>query len=60
MRIILVEMLGDAKTSASDCLGPIILSPLNGPMKMSPYEPGDISFEPERVATSGCDFILQW
>jgi hypothetical protein len=24
---------------------------------MSPYETGDISVEPERVATSGCDFI---
>jgi hypothetical protein len=42
----------------SVCLSSIILSPLNGPVKMSPYEPGDISLEPERVATSGCDFIL--
>src|SRR6185437_10352325 len=37
------------------CLGPIILSPLNGPVKMSPYESGDISLESERVATSGRD-----
>src|ERR1700730_6904306 len=40
------------------CLGPIILSPLNGPVKMSPYETGDISLESERVATSGRDFLV--
>jgi hypothetical protein len=39
-------------------LGPIILSPLNGPVKMSPYETGDISLQSERVATSGRDFIV--
>src|SRR5579863_332441 len=26
---------------------------------MSPYEPGDICIEPERVATSECDFIVR-
>ncbi len=41
------------------CLGPIILSPLNGPVKMSPREPGDISLESERVATSGRHLILR-
>jgi hypothetical protein len=34
------------------CLSPIIRSPLNGPVKMSPSEPGDTSLQPERVATS--------
>src|SRR5665811_1532817 len=41
------------------CLSSIILSPLNGYVKMSPYETGDICIEPERIATSGCDFILR-
>ena len=41
------------------CLSPIILSPVNGPVKMSPYESGDISHESERAAASGCDFILR-
>src|SRR5258706_10415051 len=40
------------------CLSSIILSPLNGYVKMSPYETGDICIEPERIATSGGDFIL--
>src|SRR6185437_5257577 len=40
------------------CLGPIILSPLNGPVKMSPHEPGDISLEFEGIATSGSHFIV--
>src|SRR5690242_18868983 len=40
------------------CLGPIILSPVNGPVKMSPHEPGDITLESERVATSGCNFVV--
>ena len=41
------------------CLSSIILSPLNGYVKMSPYETGDICIEPERIAASGCDFILR-
>src|ERR1700681_107818 len=41
------------------CLSSIILSPLNGYVKMSPYETGDICIEPERIATSGCDFIVR-
>src|ERR1019366_4930105 len=41
------------------CLSSIILSPLNGYVKMSPYETGDICIEPERIATSGGDFILR-
>src|ERR1039458_652978 len=41
------------------CLSSIIMSPLNGYVKMSPYETGDICIEPERIATSGCDFILR-
>src|ERR1700687_5218130 len=40
------------------CLSSIILSPLNGYVKMSPYETGDICIEPERIATRGGDFIL--
>src|SRR5260221_13985497 len=40
------------------CLSSIILSPLNCYVKMSPYETGDICIEPERIATSGGDFIL--
>src|SRR5450759_883272 len=35
------------------------MSPLNSYVKMSPYETGDICIEPERIATSGCDFILR-
>src|SRR5258708_29860389 len=40
------------------CLSPIILSPLNGQVKMSPHEQGDILIESERVATSGGDFSM--
>ena len=40
------------------CLSSIILSPLNGYVKMSPYETGDICIESERIATSGGDFIV--
>src|SRR5260370_40029855 len=40
------------------CLSPIILSPLNGQVKMSSHEQGDILFESERVATSGGDFSM--
>src|SRR5258707_1820115 len=40
------------------CLSPIILSPLNGQVKMSPHEQGDIFIESERVATSGGDFSM--
>src|SRR6266704_3670111 len=35
------------------CLSSIILSPLNGNVKMSPYEQGDICIEPERATTRG-------
>src|SRR5216683_1795139 len=45
-------------TYATTCLSPIILSPLNGQVKMSPHEQGDILFESERVATSGGDFSM--
>src|SRR5260370_27999331 len=41
------------------CLSSIILSPLNGYVKMSPYETGDICIESERIATSGGDFLLR-
>src|SRR5260221_1660831 len=41
------------------CLSSIILSPLNGYVKMSPYETGDICIEPERIAASGGDFLLR-
>src|SRR6202163_3769154 len=41
------------------CLSSIILSPLNSYVKMSPYETGDIRIEPERIATSGGDFIVR-
>jgi hypothetical protein len=40
------------------CRGPIILSPLNSPVKMSPHEQGDIRREPERVTTSGGYFCM--
>src|SRR5712692_5516657 len=40
------------------CLSPIILSPLNGYVNMSPHEQGDISIESERVAASGGSFIV--
>src|SRR5258708_31864120 len=41
-----------------ECLSPIILSPLNGQVKMSSHEQGDILIESERVATSGGDFSM--
>src|SRR5216684_2723427 len=41
------------------CLSSIILSPLNGNVKMSPYEQGDICIEPERATTSGGDFQMR-
>src|SRR5258708_40005606 len=45
--------------SPRHCLSSIILSPLNGYVKMSPYETGDICIESERIATSGSNFILR-
>src|SRR5713101_9700684 len=53
------EEMISVKARLHKCLSSIILSPLNGYVKMSPYEQGDISLESERVATSGCDFILR-
>src|ERR1700694_5864004 len=41
------------------CLSSIILSPLNGNVKMSPYEQGNICIEPERAATSGGYFQMR-
>src|SRR6266446_3336485 len=46
------------KGLSKGCLSPIILSPLNGQVKMSPHEQGDILIESERVATSGGDFSM--
>ena len=40
------------------CLSSIILSPLNGNVKMSPHETGDIHVESERVTTSDRPFYL--
>jgi len=40
------------------CLSSIILSPLNGNVKMSPRETGDIHVESERVTTSDRPFYL--
>src|SRR5260370_40641284 len=40
----------------SSCLSSIILSPVNGNVKMSPYEQGNICIEPERATTSGGEF----
>ena len=42
------------KPASGGCLSSIILSPLNGNVKMSPYETGDIDVESEGTATSGC------
>src|SRR5712664_3818200 len=41
--------------SAHRCLSSIILSPLNGNVKMSPYETGDIHVESEGTAASERD-----
>src|SRR5258708_29774396 len=49
---------GPEKVEVRACLSPIILSPLNGQVKMSPHEQGDILIESERVATSGGDFCI--
>jgi hypothetical protein len=40
------------------CLSSIILSPLNGKVKMSPYETGDIHVESEGTATSERYFAM--
>src|SRR5260370_27778112 len=40
------------KFRQSGCLSSIILSPLNGNVKMSPYETGDIHVESEGTAKS--------
>src|SRR5256886_13215757 len=47
-----------AQALACACLSPLILSPLNGQVKMSPHEQGDILIESERVATSGGGFSM--
>src|SRR5262249_54851367 len=47
-----VEQAGPA-----NCLSSIILSPLDGNVKMSPHEPGDIHVDPEGIETS--DLISQ-
>ena len=43
----------------SSCFSSIILSPLDGNVKMSPYEQGNICIEPERATTSGGDFQMR-
>ena len=45
--------LGFVKGGNLLCLSSIIMSPPNGNVKMSPYEPGDIHVESEGIATSG-------
>src|SRR5258707_2064669 len=55
---IVQQKSGFEKNSGTKCLSPIILSPLNGQVKMSPHEQGDIFIESERVATSGGDFSM--
>src|SRR5260370_41851650 len=55
---IVAEGCKRAQTGQRGCLSPIILSPLNGQVKMSPHEQGDILIESERVATSGGDFSM--
>ncbi len=45
----------DGKGIYFTCLSSIILSPPNGNVKMSPYETGDISVEPEGTAPSERD-----
>src|SRR6266581_4315057 len=49
----IAHLIGVVKCFAVSCLSSIILSPLNGNVKMSPYEQGDICIEPERATTSG-------
>src|ERR1700675_4891138 len=41
------------------CLSSIILSPLNGNVKMSPHETGDIHVESEGTATSDRHFAMR-
>src|SRR6267378_3519619 len=47
------------KRAGDSCLSSIILSPLNGNVKMSPYEQGNICIEPERATTSGGYFQMR-
>src|SRR5260370_22135437 len=49
----LPEKRQSVKSKDVKCLSTIILSPLNGNVKMSPYEQGDVCIEPERATTSG-------
>ena len=43
----------------SSCFSSMILSPLDGNVKMSPYEQGNICIEPERATTSGGYFQMR-
>src|SRR5260370_38833139 len=56
---LITESGGGVQACAKHCLSSIILSPLNGNVKMSPYEQGDICIEPERATTSGGDFQMR-
>src|SRR5208282_2050422 len=44
---------------STPCLSSIILSPLNGNVKMSPYETGDIHVESEGTAASERHYCLR-
>ena len=58
--VLRVELMQpDDQSQVRPCLSSIILSPRNGNVKLSPYEQGDISLEPERTATSGRDFQMR-
>src|SRR5882762_1528564 len=59
MAAILPELLRDGENWGTTCLSSIILSPLNGNVKMSPYEQGNICIEPERATTSGGYFQMR-
>ncbi len=52
------EIVVSGKPLPTKCLSYIILSPLNGNVKMSPHETGDIHVESEGAATSGCNLSL--
>src|SRR5712692_9884286 len=56
---IVYQEAGTPLLPAENCLSSIILSPLNGNVKMSPYEQGDICIEPERATTSGRYFQMR-
>src|SRR5271156_6009396 len=50
IQVVYRELGGFCRGAVGMCLSSIILSPLNGNVKLSPYEQGDLCIQPERAA----------